>query len=145
MHLFGWWRKLEWTHGENMQKASLLEAFNTEDGGKFTLCQENELVKKKKKKLHVVTCKGYLGSCWDLVFLPSSNLLESVVWRKRRSNNSCKALFWVMGNAASYRERGERTTLYILHPRLLSFYLIKNIFFCTMTYVFSYGKKNKKE
>lgn len=60
-HLFGWWRKLEWTHGENMQKASLLEAFNTEDGGKFTLCQENELVKKKKKSCMLWLVKATWG------------------------------------------------------------------------------------
>lgn len=45
--------------------------------------------------------RGYLGSCWKRELLPSSRRDPRVAPRYRRSNNSCKALFWVMGRPES--------------------------------------------
>lgn len=71
MHLFGWRKNLEmkeigeenpWGEPAIMPSGlKLLGAFHTADGGKFTLCQESELVKKNKTKLNIVALQRLPG------------------------------------------------------------------------------------
>lgn len=138
MHLFGWGRNLErkekaeenpW--GEQAINGpsglKLLGVFHTAGGGKFTLCQESKLAKKKQNK---TACCGFAKTTWGLVgtWCSCPPPICSKVWCEGNGGQIKAARLcsesWGTQHPTESVEKGQRARIFVLS-------LIGNVFlFC---------------